>query len=232
MNNVVGDNNKQALYATQFQIEQENNQYKQCSIYNVEPGSIGNDQKKVYTIKCVIDRRPNNINVGFGTNGQRYTNYDFYIGDIKVRNPVDDQEIENTLIDINERQDWLINGSHNGSVDDNNINSKYGVIGSRLSLNNSVITSLITLPIQFLQAFYIGWNGTCSTYDMGTIFGKHIYLPCIDLYSFLGVPLVTMIDVLMSGFLILSISKKFVNVFDDLTNFRSNQINELYGGGS
>lgn len=100
------------------------------------------------------------------------------------------------------------------------------------NITNPVISQLILMPITFLQAFLNGFNGQCSNYNLGSLYGTNLVLPCINIQSFLGSTLWDIIDYLVSGMLIFAISKKFVNIFDDLTNLRTNQIDELYGGGA
>lgn len=94
------------------------------------------------------------------------------------------------------------------------------------------ITDLLTLPIKLIQGFVNGLNSSCVPFNLGNLYGTDLILPCINISSFIGMPLWTTIDILFSGFMILHIGKKFVKIFNDFTNLRSNQMDDLYGGGN
>lgn len=103
---------------------------------------------------------------------------------------------------------------------------------SNMNASDNTITSLLTLPIQLLQAYTNGMSGTCSSFNLGNLFGTNITLPCINIGNLIGNSLWTTIDVLFSGFMIFAIAKKLIKIFNDFTNLRSNQVDELYGGGA
>lgn len=98
--------------------------------------------------------------------------------------------------------------------------------------SNGVITQLLTLPITLLNAIVIGIQTSCSSFNLGNLFGTDIVFPCINLSNLIGSTLFTTIDLLISGFMIYNISKKLIKIFNDFTNLKSNQIDEIYGGGS
>lgn len=100
------------------------------------------------------------------------------------------------------------------------------------SASNGTITNLLTLPISFIQKFLTGFSGSCSTFTLGNIFDTTLTLPCINLKNVLGNALWSTIDVLISGLMIFAIGKKLVKIFNDFTNLKDNQINDLYGGGA
>lgn len=139
--------------------------------------------------------------------------------------------IENNTNDIaNNTSD--INSSINDSNIDTNQTSSDTTSWSNMNTSNSTITNLLTLPIQLLQAYTNGMSGTCSSFTLGTLFGTTITLPCIDIGNLIGSGLWTTIDILFSGFMIFAIAKKLIKIFNDFTNLRSNQVDELYGGGA
>lgn len=123
----------------------------------------------------------------------------------------------------------------NNSINDSTIDSS-GATSSSSEWNsknatNGTITQLLTLPITLLQAIVNGISTSCSSFSLGTLFGTNITLPCINLSNLIGDGLYTTIDILFSGFMILAIGKKLIKIFNDFTNLKSNQIDELYGGG-
>lgn len=103
---------------------------------------------------------------------------------------------------------------------------------SKANASDSVVSDMVLMPITLLNAFYSGFNSTCQSYNLGSFYGTNLSLPCINVSNYLGSTLWGIIDVLMSGFLIFGIGKKFVKVFNDFTNLKDSQVDELYGGGS
>lgn len=116
-------------------------------------------------------------------------------------------------------------------INSNDWGSNIGDWGHSFDSSQSTITDLITMPITLLRAIINNASTTCSSYTLGSIYNVALVLPCISLSTYLGSTLTTTIDLLLAGLIIYHISKKFVKIFDDFTNLRDNQINELYGGG-
>lgn len=100
------------------------------------------------------------------------------------------------------------------------------------SLSDNAVANMVTMPITLLQAYLNGLNGSCSSFSLGTLYGHELTLPCINLSSYFGSTLWGVIDILFSGFMIYALGRKFVKIFNDFTNLRDNQVDELYGGGN
>lgn len=113
--------------------------------------------------------------------------------------------------------DDINNSINNSNVDDpsNDISS----MNSKLGTNN-VISDLLLLPITLFQNVLNSINGTCSPWNLGSLFGTNLVLPCIDLSSLLGSALYGVIDVLLSGIFVLSIRKRFVDIFQNITSLK------------
>lgn len=133
-----------------------------------------------------------------------------------------DSQNQNTQDIINSQEN--INNSINDSTTDapnNDVNS----MNSKVASNNS-ITQLLTLPITLFQNILNNINGSCSSYNLGSLFGTSLTLPCINLESILGSTLWGVIDVLISGLFILSFRKKMVDIFNHMSslNDRGNEL--------
>lgn len=89
------------------------------------------------------------------------------------------------------------------------------------------IADLLLLPLTLLRAFYSGFNGTCTTFNLGSLLGTNLTLPCIDLRSILGNSLYNTIDIAISLFMILNIVLMCIDIFDRLTSLED-PFNELY----
>ena len=121
---------------------------------------------------------------------------------------------------------------NNDTVSTNTENSSTASSWASQSASDSVVSDMVLMPITLLNAFSNGFNSICSSYNLGSLYGTNLTLPCINLSNYLGATLWGIIDVLMSGFLIYGIGKKFVRVFNDFTNLKDSQVDELYGGGN
>lgn len=132
-------------------------------------------------------------------------------------------QINNNVSDIKD--------SINDSSIDSNQTSSDTSSWTNMNASNGTITNLLTLPITLLQAIVNGIQTTCSPFSLGSLFGTNLILPCINISELIGSTLFNVIDLLFSGFMILAIAKKLIKIFNDFTNLKSNQMDELYGGG-
>lgn len=111
-----------------------------------------------------------------------------------------------------------INDSINDSSTDDPTNDLDDMQENEIS--NSVISDLLLLPLNMFQRIINSINGTCSTFNLGSLYGSNLTLPCIDISSIIGSSLWGVIDVLFSGIFVLSIRKKFVDIFENITSLK------------
>lgn len=147
-------------------------------------------------------------------------------------------EQNQTLINQN---DQIINGQKDvkdsiDKVDDtmknDDVDSPDTSKWSGVNASDGPISNMVLMPITLLNAYINGINGSCTSFNLGNLYGTDIIFPCIDISNYLGSTLWNIIDVLFSGFMIFMIGKKFVKIFNDFTNLKDNQVDELYGGGN
>lgn len=112
----------------------------------------------------------------------------------------------------------------NSTIEDNTVSDPNFSEYDQYLAENGVITQLITLPVQLYTKILNGINGTCSTFNLGNLWGSDLNLPCIQPKQYLGDTLWNTIDVLFSGFFIYVISKKMINVFEQFTNLKEGDI--------
>lgn len=164
-----------------------------------------------------------NANVGASTN------HYVYITKYFVFDPVSDvasaiqsqtqqqhQDSQNTQNAINDVNNSLTDSTSPSGSDTNNAYSSF----DSSTAQNGVITSLITLPIQLFTNINNSVNASCTRFDMGTLLGTRIYFNCIQPSRYLGTQLWNIIDILMSGFLVWYIAKKFIKVFENLSSLK------------
>lgn len=109
-----------------------------------------------------------------------------------------------------------INDSINDSSVDNPNNALNGL--NNYFGSNGVISDLLLLPVRMFQSIVNTIDGTCSPFNLGQLLGHDLTMPCINLQSRLGNSLYSVIDILISGFFILTIRKKFVDIFNHFTS--------------
>lgn len=90
-------------------------------------------------------------------------------------------------------------------------------IGGQLS-TDTPITDLLALPITLIRAIITGINGTCSSFDLGALWGVGLTIPCINPELYLGSNLWNLIDLLFCGFMIFNIAQLMIHDFDSLSN--------------
>lgn len=131
----------------------------------------------------------------------------------EINQAINDDTIDNQNV-TNQTQGWEQQGS-------------YVPTGS----SGGSLTDLLTIPLKLIQGIVNGLGSSCVPFNLGTLFDTPLILPCIDIPSIIGQSLWVTIDILMSGFMIYTIAKKFIRIFNDFTNLKSNQIDDIYGGG-
>lgn len=117
-----------------------------------------------------------------------------------------------------------------GEVNDNITNDEVGGVDGAFEnfegfvSENSTITQLITMPITLYTSILNGVQSTCQPFSLGNLFGTNLTLPCINIGNYLGSTLWTMIDVIISGFAIFSISKKLIKIFNNFSTMKEGDV--------
>lgn len=102
-------------------------------------------------------------------------------------------------------------------------NQQFSEFNSYLA-QNGVITNLITMPVTLFSKVLTTIDGTCVDYDLGTLYDSNLILPCIDVSDYLGDTLWGVIDVIISGLLVYSISRHFVKMFNKMSSLEESDI--------
>lgn len=114
----------------------------------------------------------------------------------------------------------------NSSINNDNVDDPSSSINSFKDkiANNGVITQLIGLPVTLFTKVLNNVNGTCSNYNLGSLFGTDLILPCVNIQNYLGTSLWSIIDVLISGLFVYSISRKFIKVFESMSSMNEGDV--------
>lgn len=89
---------------------------------------------------------------------------------------------------------------------------------------NSTITQLITMPITLYSSILNGMQATCQPFVLGNLLGTNLTIPCINIGNYLGNVLWSMIDIIISGFAIYSISKKLIKIFNNFSSMKEGDV--------
>lgn len=130
----------------------------------------------------------------------------------EVKNSV--QEVKQEMSSIN---DNITSDDVNGV--ENSFDSFEGFVSE-----NSTITQLITMPITLYSSILNGMKSTCKPFVLGDLFGTNLTIPCINIGSYLGSALWGMIDIIISGFAIFSISKKLIKIFNNFSSMKEGDV--------
>ena len=133
------------------------------------------------------------------------------------------QALENKIEENTQAVDNINNTLENSETDDPS--SDITGMNNKIATNGS-ITQLLTLPITLYQSILNATTGSCSQFQLGSLYNHNLVLPCINLSRLLGSTLYNIIDILLCGSFILVFRKKMVDIFNHMTslNDRGNEL--------
>lgn len=149
---------------------------------------------------------------------QQQTNQDYTTILNEIKNNQNDYKKE--LQDVNSSIQKTNDTLNDDTIDDSNTTGTLKDLSENLP-TNSVISDLLLLPVSLFQNIVNSINGTCSAFNLGSLYGSNLTLPCINIESLIGSTLWSIIDILFCGAFVLVIRKKFVDIFHNLTDLRN-----------
>lgn len=122
----------------------------------------------------------------------------------------------------------LSDGIHdlNDTLNNDNVDEPSSSISDMEDLlpTNGVITQLIALPITLYQKVLNSINGTCSQFNLGSLYGTNLIIPCIDVSEYLGSSIWNTIDLIISGAFVLIIARKMIKAFENFTSMKEGDV--------
>lgn len=114
----------------------------------------------------------------------------------------------------------------NDTLNDDTIDSPSDMLEDFEDLlpSNGVITQLLALPITWYQKILNSLSGTCQSFNLGSLYGTNLIMPCIELSDYLGSTLVNTIDLMITGFFILHIARKMIKAFENFTSMKEGDV--------
>ena len=126
-------------------------------------------------------------------------------------------DISNTNKDINNSIKDTNNTLKDDSIDDN-VN-----ISQDDLTDESGLQDLLLMPLTLMNAVNTGFNSSCSTFSLGSLFGHNLSLKCFTISDVIGSNLAGIIDVIISGIFIYLFSKHLRKIFDRTTNLENEE---------
>ena len=114
----------------------------------------------------------------------------------------------------------------NDTIEDDDVDDPDDMISDFEDLlpSNGVITSLLGLPLTLYGKVISNINGTCSQYNLGSLYGTNLIIPCIDMVNYLGSTLWNTIDIIISGLFVFVIGRKMIKVFNNFTSMKEGDV--------
>lgn len=151
------------------------------------------------------------------------TSEDVVANDNKNTQSIIDNQNRNTNKIIQEQQETTdaVNGLKDSMTSESqpNTNSNINDMNNMVA-SDTPITDLITMPLTLINAYINGIGSTCSSFNLGSLLGTNLTIPCINLEQRLGSNLWNTIDILCCIFLCYEIAMLFISAFDGITSLR------------
>ena len=151
---------------------------------------------------------------------------------------VSDQEATINAINENTQATEDVNNSIN---DETNADTGGFLEDIGQDYSNNPVSDLITMPITFLQRLNNNANGSCITWNLGSLLGTNLTMPCINLQNILGSWLYNLIDMAICLFLAYNIGLMCITIWNNMTSLKDDfddmysprhAYNGKHGGGS
>lgn len=121
------------------------------------------------------------------------------------------------------------NQAINDSLNDlnNNLTDDSGIEDSEMSNffddfdideSNSPVSDFLTMPITLMTAYVNGMSSTCSPVSLGSLYGTTLTLPCINLQTYFGANLWSLIDALFCFYMVYNIGMLCVSIYESITS--------------
>lgn len=89
--------------------------------------------------------------------------------------------------------------------------------------DESGIQNLLLMPLTLMNAVNNGFNSSCSTFSLGSLYGHDLSFKCFTISDIIGSNLAGIIDIIISGIFIYIFSKHLRKVFDRTTNLENEE---------
>lgn len=110
----------------------------------------------------------------------------------------------------------------NETLKDDSIDENININQDDLT-DESGLQNLLLMPLTLMNAVNSGFNSSCSTFSLGSLYGHDLSLKCFTISDVIGSNLANIIDVIISGIFIYLFSKHLRKVFDRTSNLENEE---------
>lgn len=110
----------------------------------------------------------------------------------------------------------------NKTLKDDNIDDNININTDDLT-DESGLQDLLLMPLTLMNAVNTGFNSSCSSFSLGSLYGHNLSLKCFTISDIIGSNLASIIDVIISGIFIYLFSKHLRKIFDRTTNLENEE---------
>lgn len=93
--------------------------------------------------------------------------------------------------------------------------------------SNSPVSDLMIMPLTLLNSYVNGFSSSCSPYNLGSLYGHDLVLPCVDIQKYIGSNLWSLIDVIFTLYMVYNIGMLCISIYESITEL-DDGMQELY----
>ena len=131
------------------------------------------------------------------------------------------QDVNQSVQDTNQSVQDVNDTLNDSSID--NPSSSFNEFNDKTA-DSGPITQLLLMPVTLYTSINNNLSGVCQPLNLGKLYGHNLTMPCINYNKYLGSELVNILDILMSGFMIFTISKTFIKIFENFTTLKEGDV--------
>lgn len=113
-----------------------------------------------------------------------------------------------------------INKTNDTIKDESDANTSGFLQDIHQDYSNNPVSDLITMPITFLQTLNNNVSGSCITWNLGSLLGSNVTMPCINLQEIIGSNLYNLIDMAICLFLAYNLGLMCVTIWNNITSLK------------
>lgn len=132
----------------------------------------------------------------------------------------DKQNTQNIIDNDKQNTKDIIDNLNDNKIEDSEVSGFITDMENILQVDTNFITQLFVLPYNLLNALLQN-KDSCVEYNLGKIFGYEIKLPCLNIESYIGSNLYTIIDMIFAGIISINFLYKLKDIIDNAMSLSS-----------
>ena len=83
--------------------------------------------------------------------------------------------------------------------------------------SNSPVSDLMVMPLTLLNSYTNGFSGTCKPFNLGSLYGHDLILPCVNIEKYIGSNLWSLIDTIFTLYMVYNIGMLCISIYESIT---------------